>query len=51
MSRQLALSSFFSVLALASLCLATTTGDPVGRAAMGSGAFGIQAEIAPGLVR
>lgn len=51
MSQQLALSSLFSVIALASLCLAAA-GGVVGvdsGAAPAYGTFSLQAEIAPGL--
>ena len=51
MSRQLAISSIMSALALASLCFASA-GDMLGgdNAARGTApAFGVQAEMIPGL--
>ena len=50
MSQQLALSSLFSVLALASLCLAVGGGIMGERGGSnGAALVGVQAEIAPGL--
>ncbi len=59
MSQQLTLSSLFSVLALASLCIVTSVQDwagsdqraaPATAAAAPSAVLSIQAELAPGLL-
>ena len=52
MSQQLTLSSLFSVLALAGLCVVTTLGDLAGdtRGLAAPSAISIEAEALPGLL-